>query len=123
MEYNEDVGLVGGFIMSEQHDGLALPGPDHPAWGIVDCFPPTEWGEQAWAAFQRDYGPFLQEFRGQWAAYHGELRVGIAAELLPLYDECLRRGLPLEECVICRIQPILADEFIGLGMSHIEYVN
>jgi hypothetical protein len=110
--------------MSEQRDkGFPALDPNHPVWSIVDWFPPTEWGEQAWNAFQRDYCPFLQEFLGQWAAYHGESRVGIAADLLALYDEYLRRGLPLEECVICRIQPILADEVIGLGMCRIEYAD
>ena len=110
--------------MSERRDdGRPAPDQNHPVWSIVDSFPPTEWGEQAWIAFQRDHCQLLQEFRGQWAAYHGESRIGVAADPHKLYDECVRRGFPPEECVICRIQPILADEAIGLGMSRIEYVD
>lgn len=110
--------------MSERRDAAQhAPDPNHPVWNIVDWFPPTEWGEQAWIGFQRDLCELLREFRGQWTAYHGDLRIGIAANPVELYDECQRRGFPQEECIICRIQPILADEAIGLGLCRIEYVD
>ena len=81
-----------------------MPGPDHPAWRIVNYFPPTEAGEKAWHAYERDISFLLQDSRGQWAVYHADERLGISPKIIDLYEECLRRGFPPEECIICRIE-------------------
>ncbi len=98
-----------------------MPGADHPVWRIVNYFPPTELGEKAWQALERDMPLLLSEARGQWAAYHAEERLGVGPKILELYQECLRRGFPPEECVICRIEPMGETEYIGLGLSIEDY--
>ena len=101
----------------------AFPDPDHPVWEMVDQFPPTPLGEQAWAAYQQDLPRLVETARGQWAAYHGEERLGVNASNRELCEECLRRGFAIEECVICRIEPIIGHEITGLGGSRIEYAE
>jgi hypothetical protein len=46
-------------------------------------------------AFLRDLPELLKDeaLRGQWVAYHGDERVGIAPSDEPLIRECMRRGL------------------------------
>ncbi len=58
-------------------------------------------------AFRRDLPGLLQDRRlcGQWAAYHGEQRVGIAARMADLTRECLRRGLDENQFYIGLIDP------------------
>jgi hypothetical protein len=46
-------------------------------------------------AFLRDLPELLKDeaLRGQWIAYHGDQRIGIAPSNEPLLRECARRGL------------------------------
>jgi hypothetical protein len=100
--------------------GLGLPEPDHPAWQLANVFPDNELGRQAWAAHQRDLPALLETARGQWVAYHGGERLGIAPLHTRLYEECLARGLSPEELVICQVEPIDGVEVIGTGVCWVE---
>ena len=46
-------------------------------------------------ALRRDLPGLLakKKYRGWWAAYHGDERIGIAPSKVPLIEECQRRGL------------------------------
>jgi len=70
--------------------------------------------ELGWEAFQREYPQLVREHCGKWVAYHGADRIGVALTRAELYQECLRRGLREDEYVICSIQPVVAEEAIGL---------
>ena len=100
-----------------------MPGPDHPVWRIVGFFPPGEFGEKAWQALNRDLPFLLLESRGQWVAYHADERLGVGPKITELYEACLRRGFPPDECVICCIEPIEGEEAIGFGLYHLEEVE
>lgn len=41
----------------------------------------------------------------QWVAYHGEQRVGFASTVAELYRECERRGIPIGEFYVDRVEP------------------
>ena len=41
----------------------------------------------------------------QWVAYHGEERVGFARTVAELYQECERRGIPIGEFYVDRLEP------------------
>ena len=41
----------------------------------------------------------------QWVAYHGEQRVGFASSDVELYRECERRGIPVGEFYVDRVEP------------------
>jgi len=41
----------------------------------------------------------------QWVAYHGEQRVGFASTVAELYQECERRGIPIGEFYVDRVEP------------------
>ncbi len=100
--------------------GSELSEPDHPVWRMANEFPPNEFGEEAWAAYGRELPHLLETSRGQWVAYHGGKRLGIALLPASLYDEVAGRGLSPEEWVICKIEPIVGREAIGMGTSWLE---
>jgi hypothetical protein len=52
--------------------GLGLPKPDHPPWKMVDVFPDSLLGQQAWWAHLRELPRLLAKARGQWVAYRGD---------------------------------------------------
>jgi hypothetical protein len=58
-------------------------------------------------AFFRDLPELLKDrrLRGKYVAYHGEERIGIARDDVPLIRECLRRGLERNEYDILIIEP------------------
>jgi hypothetical protein len=99
-----------------------FPDPEHPVWKMVNQFPGTELGDQAWAAFERELPELLLHHQGQWVAYHGGQRIGVGPRNTELYEDCLRRGLvPEEQCVICQIEPSEGMEVLGLGGCTVEY--
>ncbi len=63
-------------------------------------------------AFRRDLPQLLanKKLEGQWVAYHGDERIGIARSARTLYRECYRRGLKDEEFDVCRIEPEEPDD-------------
>ena len=61
-------------------------------------------GEQAWAAFQRDWPQLAQEHYGQWVAYQGDERIGLGTTGTELYRRCLQRGLQRGEFYVGRIE-------------------
>src|SRR5947199_2530600 len=63
-------------------------------------------GEQAWAAFQRDYPQLLQQRCGQWVAYRGDERVGFAPTASELHHECLHRRYQPHEFAVCTLCPV-----------------
>jgi hypothetical protein len=60
-------------------------------------------------AFRRDLPGLLKEHRGQYIAYHGQERIGIASSQISLYDECFRRGLSRDDFVVCGIDEGVFD--------------
>jgi len=58
-------------------------------------------------AFFRDLPELLKDrrLRGKFVAYHGDERIGIARDDVPLIRECLRRGLERHEYDIFVIRP------------------
>jgi hypothetical protein len=68
---------------------------------------------KGYAAFDRELPRLLEERRGQWVAYHGEERIGFHADDLALYEECERRGIPEEEVLVVRIEPVGELLFAG----------
>jgi hypothetical protein len=60
--------------------------------------------------FRRDLPALMKQRPGDWVAYHGDRRVGIAKTDLELYKECKRQGLPDDECIISPIEPEPPDE-------------
>jgi hypothetical protein len=58
-------------------------------------------------AFFRDLPELLKDprLKGRYVAYHGDERIGIAADDEPLIRECRRRGLKREEYDILVIEP------------------
>ena len=66
-------------------------------------------GEQAWAAFQRDWPQLAEKHFGQWVAYHGDRQLGLAPTQTQLYQDCWRRGLSSEEFHVFCIEPDLPD--------------
>jgi hypothetical protein len=67
-------------------------------------------GEQAWAAFQRDWPQLAQAHYGRWVAYQGEQQLGIASTQTELYQECFRRGLQRGEFHVFGIEHPLPDD-------------
>jgi hypothetical protein len=99
--------------------GLGLPEPEHPAWLMVNVFPDTTLGRQAWHLHQRELPRLLESSRGQWAAYRGDRFLGVGTSHLRLYEEWVGRGFSPEDLVICRIQPIEGEERFGMGVCWI----
>jgi hypothetical protein len=66
-------------------------------------------GEQAWAAFQRDWPQLAQEHYGQWVVYQGDRQLGIARTRTELYQACFRRGLQRGEFHVFGISHPLPD--------------
>ncbi len=58
-------------------------------------------------ALRRDLPQLLENrrLRGQWIAYHGDERVGIARDEITLLRECIRRGFADDEYYIGMITP------------------
>lgn len=63
-------------------------------------------------AFLRDLPMLLAnpQYHGRYAAYHGDERIGIAESHLDLLDECERRGLNRDQCIVARISPQWFEE-------------
>jgi hypothetical protein len=59
------------------------------------------------AAFFRELPELLKDrrLRGRYIAYHGDERIGIARDDIPLVRECLRRGLKDDEYDLFVIEP------------------
>jgi hypothetical protein len=60
---------------------------------------------QSQAAFTRDLPELLRTHPHQWAAYHGEERIGLATTRTALYQECLRRGLQPGQFAVLPVRP------------------
>jgi len=73
--------------------------------------------QQAYLAFERDAPSLCREHSGEWVAYHGDERIGLAATRAEAWQECLRRGLPEGEFWVFDIQPIIAVEAGSLGLT------
>ena len=65
--------------------------------------------QQAHEAFRRDLRQLLEEQPGQWVAYHGAERIGVAPTKTELYQECLRLGLKRGEFLVRSIEPELGE--------------
>jgi hypothetical protein len=61
--------------------------------------------QQALRAFQDDLPRLWVERPGQWVAYHGDRRLGVAAQKHELYQRCLQSGLERDEFVVFCIAP------------------
>jgi hypothetical protein len=76
-------------------------------------------------AFWRDLPELLKYKRnhGKWVCYHGDTRLGIAPDDVPLIQECLRRGIPDEAYYLAVIHdrdlpPWEPEEVEPLGPWH-----
>lgn len=58
-------------------------------------------------AFWRDLPELLRHRRNRdrWAAYHGDERIGVAADRTELYREILRRGVSRDDYYMGRVEP------------------
>jgi hypothetical protein len=78
-------------------------------------------------AFWRDLPELLKSSRnrGQWVVYHGEERVGVAADDVTLIRELLRRGVPDDAYYLATVRPRdlppwEPEEVEPLGPQHLE---
>jgi hypothetical protein len=74
--------------------------------------PPSP-GEQAWAAFQREYTQLAREHFGQWVAYQGGRRVAVATSKTEAYQACFRQGLGRGEFVVFCVEPAVDELYLG----------
>jgi hypothetical protein len=68
---------------------------------------------QAQEAFERDLPQLWAERPDQWVAYNGAQRVGFAAQKHEMYQECLMRGLQLDEFVVFCIEAQETEMFLN----------
>ena len=72
--------------------------------------------EQAETAFLQDLPGLLHSHPQSWVAYHGLRQIGIATTKAELFQECLRAGLAQDEIVIWRIEQVIGEMTVGLGV-------
>jgi len=70
--------------------------------------------QQAHEAFRRDLHQLLEEHEGQWVAYQGAERIGVAATKTELHQECLCKGLKRGEFLVRSIEPEPGELVVGL---------
>ncbi len=93
-------------IPEEEGPG-AFPSP------LSEVIPPLI--QRSQEAFHRELPRLLQEHPRKWVAYHGDERIAVGPSKTKLYQECLHRGLKVEEFVVRFIQP---EE-----MREVDYLN
>jgi hypothetical protein len=71
----------------------------------------------AYLTYERDAPALCREHTGEWVAYHGDRRVGLAPTRSEAWEECIRRGLPEGEFWVFDVQPIIAVEVGNLGLN------
>jgi hypothetical protein len=71
-------------------------------------------GQRALKAFERDLPQLWEERPGQWVAYRGEERLGLAAQQHELYQRCFEQGLTLEEFIVFCIEPMETEVIFGV---------
>ena len=69
--------------------------------------------QKALHGFLRDLPQLCATHPGQWVAYQGERRIGVAAQKHELYQTCFQRGLKPEEFVIFCIEPQETEITLG----------
>jgi hypothetical protein len=72
--------------------------------------------QRAQTRFLQDLGQLRVERSGQWVAYHGAERIGLARTKAELYRECLRRGLKRGEFLVRSIEPESGEIVMGPGI-------
>ncbi len=85
---------------------VASTEPEALTSSLLSRFPLPEGIRKSKDAFFRDLADLIGDpsLRGKWVAYHGDQRIGIAADDEPLIDECRRRGLAADEYIIETIE-------------------
>jgi len=63
---------------------------------------------QAQEAFVRDLAQLLRDHPGQWVAYRGDKRIGLAGTSTELYQECRRQGIEEDEFIVRCVEPEVA---------------
>ncbi len=71
--------------------------------------------QQAHEAFRRDLGQLLDERPGEWVAYQGLTRIGVAASKTVLYQRCLSLGFRRGEFLVRSIEPAPGEVVMGPG--------
>ena len=104
-------------LLLEQEVAPGEEGPGEVAPGIL----------RSQQAFWRDLPELLKtkKNRDKWVCYHGDERIGIANDDVPLIRECLRRGLTDDVYDLFIIQPLdippwEPEEVEPLGPWHFE---
>lgn len=69
--------------------------------------------QQALESFLRDLPQLWASHPGQWVAYQGDRRIGLAAHKHELYETCFQQGLKPEELVIFCIEPQETEMTLG----------
>jgi hypothetical protein len=112
-------------MRAEQYEQRFGPTPQ-PAEEPAFVVPPLV--RQSQEAFWRDLPELLKSWRtrGKWVAYHGDERIGIAAEDDGLIRECLPRGLGKGDYYLDVIEPMplppwLLVEEVDYGLA--EYTE
>jgi hypothetical protein len=67
---------------------------------------------QAYDAYQRELSELLRTHPGQWVAYRGQERLGIAGSQIDLYRRCLE-NFPLEEILVECVEPNIEPMTMG----------
>jgi hypothetical protein len=71
---------------------------------------------QSHEAFCRDLGRLIEERPGQWVAYRGTSRIGLAPSKTRLFELCLSLGLKRGEFLARCIEPAPGDTLMGPGI-------
>jgi hypothetical protein len=90
--------LTGSAVASSEPEALTA--------SLLSRFPMPEGIRKSKDAFFRDLADLIGDpsLRGKWVAYHGDERIGIAADDEPLINECRRRGLAADEYILETIE-------------------
>jgi hypothetical protein len=125
-----NAGTQEGYVLSDQEQceperSLLEQKSQHELSSAIDEIPPGILRSQQ--AFWRELPELLKakKNRGQWVCYHGDERVGISADDVPLIRECLRRGIPDDSYYVAMIRarniaPWEIEEVEPLGSWHFE---
>ncbi len=104
-----EIGLNGGAdSLDTELAGSTIAGtnPEALASSLLSRFPMPEGIRKSKDAFFRDLADLIGDpsLRGNWVAYHGDQRIGIAADDEVLINECRRRGVAADEYIIETIE-------------------
>jgi len=69
------------------------------------------------ATFERELPALLIERPGEWVAYRGDQRLGIARTRTELHRQCVGHGMHVDEFLICCIEPYEDEYWMGVELD------